>query len=117
MSRCAEAHANPRGANDARPTALRIIGDEGLIGKLEGKVFLVTGVSSGIGIETLKALHATGAHVFGTVRNVEKGQAVVDSILAEKIKTGGKITLIKMELDSLESVRAGAKSFYSRARF
>jgi hypothetical protein len=72
MLRYAEAHANPQGANDARPTALQIIEDEGLIGKLEGKVFSVTGVSSGIGIETLKALHATGAHVFGTVRDVEK---------------------------------------------
>jgi hypothetical protein len=69
----AEAHANPQGANDARHTALQIIEDEGLIGKLEGKVFFVTGVSSSIGIETLKALHATGAHVFGTVRDVEKG--------------------------------------------
>ena len=100
MSRYAETHANPQGANNARPTALQIIEDEGLIRKLEGKVFFVTGVSSGIGIETLKALHATGAHVFGTVRDVGKGQAAVDSILAEKVKTGGKITLTKMELDS-----------------
>jgi len=99
------------------PALLQIVEDEGLVGKLEGKVNFITGVSSGIDIETLKALHATGAHVFGTVRNVEGGQAVVDSILVEKIKTGGKITLIKMELDSLASVRAGAQDFYSRARF
>ncbi|OCL05058.1 short-chain dehydrogenase [Glonium stellatum] len=116
MSRYAESHANPQGADDARPTALQIIEDEGLIGKLGDKVFLVTGVSSGIGIETLKALHATGAHVFGTVRDVEKGQAVVDSILAEKIKSGGKITLIKMELDSLASVRAGAQDFLQQSK-
>ena len=58
--------------NDARPTALQIIEDEGLIGKLEGKAFFVTGVSSGIGIETLKALHATGAHAFGTVCDVRR---------------------------------------------
>jgi NAD(P)-dependent dehydrogenase (short-subunit alcohol dehydrogenase family) len=116
MSRYAEAHANPQGANDARPTALQIIEDEGLIGKLEGKFFFVIGVSSGIGIETLKALHATGAHVFSTVRDVWKGQAAVDSILAEKVKTGGKITLIKMELDSLASVRAGAQGFLQRSK-
>jgi len=70
----------------------------------------------GIGNETLKALHATGAHVFSTVRDVEKGQAAVDSILAEKIKTGGKITLIKMELDSLASVRAGAQDFLQQSK-
>ena len=70
----------------------------------------------GIGIETLKALHATGAHVFGTIRDVEKGQAVVDSILAEKIKTGGKITLIEMELDSLASVRVGAQDYLQQSK-
>lgn len=91
MSRYAEAHTNPQGAYDARPTALQIIEDEGLIGKLEGKVFSVTRVSSGIGIETLKALHAASAHVFGTVRDVEKGQAAMDSILAEKIKLAVKL--------------------------
>jgi hypothetical protein len=76
MSRYAEVHkpANLRGPGDARPTALQIIDDEGLRGKLSDKVFLVTGVSSGIGIETLKALHATGAHIYGTVRNMPKGQ-------------------------------------------
>ena len=47
----------------------------------------------------------------GIVRNVENGQAVVDSILAGKITTGGKITLIKWELDSLVSVLAGAQDF------
>ena len=36
----------------------------------------MTGVSSGIGIETMRALYATGAHVFGTVRNMEKGMPV-----------------------------------------
>ena len=76
MSRYAEAHQDPHGPGDARPTALQIVEDEGLIGKLSGKVFLVTGVSSGIGIETMRALYATGGHVFGTVRNLEKGEVV-----------------------------------------
>ena len=52
MSRYAEAHkiANLAGAGDARPVALQVIEDEGLTGKLSDKVFLITGVSSGIGI-------------------------------------------------------------------
>lgn len=76
MSRYADAHKNTQGPGDARPTALQIVQDEGLIGKLTDKVFVVTGVSSGIGIETLRALYATGAHVFGTARDVSKGEAV-----------------------------------------
>ncbi|KAH6908807.1 hypothetical protein BKA70DRAFT_1222394 [Coprinopsis sp. MPI-PUGE-AT-0042] len=117
MSRYGEAHKheNLRGAGDARPTALQIIEDEGLIGKLSDKVFLVTGVSSGIGIETLRALHATGTHVYGTVRNVAKGQKVVNEILAEKREGGGEIDLIELELDSFESVRKGAQDFLSKS--
>lgn len=74
MSRYAEAHKTPGGPGDARPTALQVVEDEGFIGKLTDKVFLVTGVSSGIGVETMRALYATGGHVFGTVRNLEKGR-------------------------------------------
>lgn len=68
MSRYAEAHETRTGPGDARPTALQILEDESLVGKLTDKVFLVTGTSSGIGIETLRALYATGGHVIGTVR-------------------------------------------------
>lgn len=68
MSRYAKAHEKTQGPGDARPTALQIVEDEGLIGKLTDMVFLVTGVSSGIGVETMRALYATGGHVFGTVR-------------------------------------------------
>ncbi|KAI6899553.1 hypothetical protein D0869_13417 [Hortaea werneckii] len=106
MSRYAEAHKTRTGPGDARPTALQVVEDEGLIGKLTDKVFLVTGTSSGIGIETLRALYATGAHVIGTVRNMTKGQQVVDEI--QETMKGGKITLIEMEMDSLASIKKGA---------
>jgi hypothetical protein len=56
-------HATPRGANDARPTALRIINDENLEGKWADKVILITGGSAFVGAETARALHATGATV------------------------------------------------------
>lgn len=117
MSRYAEAHkvVNLGGAGDARPTALQVIEDEGLVGKLTDKVFLITGVSSGIGIETLRALHTTGAHVFGTVRSLSKGQKVVDDILSEAHPSGGKITLIDVSLDSLASVRSGVADFLQKS--
>ena len=57
-SRWASAHENTRGAGDARPTALQIVEDEGLRGKLTDKVILITGCSSGLGVETVHdALH------------------------------------------------------------
>ncbi|KAF7194227.1 Oxidoreductase calI, partial [Pseudocercospora fuligena] len=115
MSRYAQAHvpANTKGPGDARPTAIHIVQDEGLTGKLNDKVFVVTGVSSGIGIETMRALYSTGGHVFGTVRNIPKGQAVVDEITSST--KGGKITLIEMSMDDLASVKKGAEEILSKA--
>lgn len=38
MSRYAETFKNPSGAGDARPTAMQIVEDEGLVGNLKDKV-------------------------------------------------------------------------------
>ncbi|GFG20153.1 dehydrogenase/reductase SDR family member on chromosome X [Aspergillus udagawae] len=50
MSRYAAAHASPEGPGDSRPTALQVVKDEGMEGKLEGKVIVITGTSSGIAL-------------------------------------------------------------------
>lgn len=115
-TRYAAVHAweKVNGPGDDRPTALQIIKDEGLVNALTDKTIIITGVSSGIGIETLRAFHATGAHCFGTVRSLSKGQAVVDEILASN-PNGGKIDLIEMELSSLDSVRKGATEFLEKS--
>jgi NAD(P)-dependent dehydrogenase (short-subunit alcohol dehydrogenase family) len=109
MSRYVAAHANPQGAGDSRPTAMQIVRDEDLVGKLTDKVMVITGGSAGIGVETARAFHATGAKLFLTVRDIAKGQKVVDSITAGDPTNKAEINLIKMELDSLDSIRAGAK--------
>ena len=114
MSRYAAVHVEPRGAGGARPTAMQIVHDEGLVGRLAGKVMLITGGSAGIGAETARAFHATGVRVLLTVRNLEKGQQVVDSILSDNKSSKAEIILIKMELNSLDSVRAGAQQIFSR---
>jgi NADP-dependent 3-hydroxy acid dehydrogenase YdfG len=109
MSRYAAAHAKPNGAGDARPTALQIVKDEGLYNKLQDKVMLVTGCSSGIGVETLRALHSTGAIVIGTARDVEKAEQVMNSIYSKDTEILSKMHIVKMELDSFESIKAGVK--------
>lgn len=107
-----EAHklSNLRGPGDARPTALQIIKDEGLEGKMTDIVFIVTGASAGIGVETGRALAATGGKVFLTARDLKKGEAACSSFL--KL---GRVELLEMDNNSLSSVRAAAKAFLSKS--
>jgi NAD(P)-dependent dehydrogenase (short-subunit alcohol dehydrogenase family) len=108
-------HAVPRGANDARPTALRIINDENLEGKWADKTILVTGGSAFIGAETVRALHATGATVYMTVRDKERGQKAIDDIFKSDPTSKAPIHMITMNLDDLKSVHQGAEEFLKQS--
>ncbi|EHL01877.1 putative Short-chain dehydrogenase TIC 32, chloroplastic [Glarea lozoyensis 74030] len=110
MSRYAEAHKNPAGPGDARPTALQIIKDEGVEGKLVGKVIVITGTSSGIGIETARALALTGARLFLVARDLGKAEKALEGIY-----TPGKDELIEMDNTSLGSVRTAAKTILEKS--
>ncbi|KGQ01879.1 hypothetical protein PAAG_11267 [Paracoccidioides lutzii Pb01] len=76
--------------------------------KLEGKRVAISGVSSGIGVETVRAIAATGATLYLTARE-------------EKIKTSlrkvvkpDRIHLVQMDWASLESVRNVAKEILEK---
>ena len=97
------AHANPQGAGDARPTALQIIRDEGVEGKLGGKVIVVTGATSGIGLETARALSATGATLFLTARNLIMAETALAGIVE-----AGRVSLVEMDNNSFASIQAAA---------
>ncbi|KAF7550021.1 hypothetical protein G7Z17_g5995 [Cylindrodendrum hubeiense] len=109
MSRYSTSHVNPNGPGDARPTALQIIKDEGVEGKLKGKVIVITGTSSGIGIETVRALSATGATLYLTARNLAKAKSALADIIDPE-----RMELVEMDQESLESVRAAAKVILSK---
>jgi NADP-dependent 3-hydroxy acid dehydrogenase YdfG len=107
MSRYDETHANPNGPGDARPTALQIIKDENLENKLIGEVIVITGTSSGIGIETTRALAATGATLFLTARNIAKAQNALAGIFDPS-----RMTIVEMDQEKLASVRAAAATIW-----
>lgn len=108
----ADAHTKPSGPGDARPTALQIVKDCDAVGKLKGKTVLITGCSSGIGIETARALYAAGATLFLTARDMSKLEEVIEEIVASSNPGDApRPQGIEMRLDSLASVRKGAEEF------
>ncbi|RBR11241.1 uncharacterized protein FIESC28_09125 [Fusarium coffeatum] len=117
MSRYADVHVNPQGPGDARPTALQIVKDEGLIGKLTDKVILITGGNSGIGLETAKVLRATGATIYITARDSDKIEKAIEEIKSyPEAKSEAPVYGIELRLDSFTSVRAAAKDFLEKEK-
>lgn len=107
---------NVQGPGDSRPTAAQIIKDQGLIDSPEwvGRVVLITGVSpGGLGLETAKAIHLTGADVYITTRNLAKGKEIAEEIRADG--KPGRVDVVQLELDSLDSVRAAAAEFLQKS--
>jgi WW domain-containing oxidoreductase len=76
---------------------------------LSGKLALVTGVNSGIGFETLRALTQHGAHVIGTARTLAKASEAAGRIV-------GPVTPLACELESAESIRACAAAVAALGR-
>ena len=55
------------------------------MGKLEGKVVVITGANSGIGLASAKRFAAEGAQVFMTGRRVRELEAAVAEVRSESV--------------------------------
>jgi NAD(P)-dependent dehydrogenase (short-subunit alcohol dehydrogenase family) len=103
-------HQSPKGPGDGRPTAHQIIENDQLQGKWSDKTILITGCSSGIGIETARALIETGATLYLTARDLNKAKSALGSILEND-----RAHLLELDLNSLASVRKCADTFLARS--
>jgi NAD(P)-dependent dehydrogenase (short-subunit alcohol dehydrogenase family) len=102
-------HAEPTGPDDARPTALQIIKDNGLEGKLAGKVAVLTGSSSGIGVETARALSETGLRLILPVRSLDKAREALKDFFDPD-----RMEFVNIDHSSLDSVREAAKAILTK---
>ena len=87
--------------------------DEVLAGiDLQGRRFLVTGASGGLGLETSRSLAAKGAIVVMAARDQVKNETAAAGIRAAH--PDAKLESLILDLGSLTSVRAAAAEFMSR---
>ena len=83
---------------------------------LHGKRVLVTGVSSGIGVETARALAAHGANVIGAARDLAKAEAAGKEVHKAAKDANGTFELVQLDLGNLASVRACADTLLAQGR-
>jgi NAD(P)-dependent dehydrogenase (short-subunit alcohol dehydrogenase family) len=93
---------------DARTQA----GDVVRGGDLKGRTAIVTGASSGLGVETVRALASAGARVIMPVRSREAGEKAAAEIRAST--KNNAVEIADLDLGNYASVRAFAESFVKR---
>jgi NAD(P)-dependent dehydrogenase (short-subunit alcohol dehydrogenase family) len=79
------------------------------LARLDGRICLITGATSGIGLETAAGLAALGAHVVMVGRDRERGEQARKGVIE---KTGNdRVDLLLADLSSVAGVRALAREF------
>ncbi len=74
---------------------------------LTGKVAVVTGANSGLGLESSRALAGAGAHVVMAARNQDKAKVAYEDIL--ETHPAASLEIVELDLGSLASTKAAAR--------
>ncbi|MGH4036430.1 MAG: SDR family oxidoreductase [Sphaerochaeta sp.] len=83
------------------------------IKSLDGKIFIITGATSGTGFEATKILLSKGAKVVMLNRNIEKSKKVI-SILKKELGESIKLSFIHIDLGDLSSVKKASEEILKK---
>ncbi|KAI3393228.1 hypothetical protein diail_4555 [Diaporthe ilicicola] len=82
----------------------------------DGRVFIVTGGNSGIGLALVKLLYPTGAKIYLACRSEERARAAIKEVVDQPASTGkteqhGSLEYLHLDLNDLTTIKASAASF------
>eukprot|EP00386_Alphamonas_edax_P005362 GDKI01017222.1.p1 GENE.GDKI01017222.1~~GDKI01017222.1.p1 ORF type:complete len:342 (-),score=77.27 GDKI01017222.1:27-1016(-) len=80
--------------------------------RISGRVFIVTGASAGIGLETVRVLASKGGHVIMACRGGQKAEEAYKSVV--RTTPNGKVELMECDLASFESIRLFVEKFKAK---
>ena len=75
---------------------------------LEGKTIVITGTTSGIGLETFKHLVALGANIVVGVRNIKKAEEHIKSL--NNLAETQKVSVFQLDLEDISSIKTFASN-------
>ncbi|KKP06693.1 hypothetical protein THAR02_01182 [Trichoderma harzianum] len=81
---------------------------------LGGKVYLITGGTSGIGFILAKTLYAKNAKVYITSRSAASGEKAISEIKESAASSHGELHYLVMDLGDLQTVVPAVKSFLAQ---
>ncbi|KAI1354862.1 retinol dehydrogenase 12 [Xylaria sp. FL0043] len=80
----------------------------------KGKVFIVTGATSGLGLELSNILYAHNAKVYIAARSEDKAKKTIEDIKLSNPKSTGEVIFLHLDLDNLTTIKKSADQFLGR---
>lgn len=84
------------------------------ISSQDGKVFLITGGTSGIGYEVAKILYSKNARVYIAGRSADKATKALSEIRAAAPASTGTVNFLHLALDDLTTIKSTVDAFMSK---
>ena len=80
------------------------------------QVFIVTGVTSGIGKELAEILYSPHAIVYVAARSAEKANAMIETLKSKHRSSKGDLIFLKLDLDDLTTIKSSAEEFLRKEK-
>ncbi|KAK6583361.1 hypothetical protein PZA11_004437 [Diplocarpon coronariae] len=79
-----------------------------------GKVFVVTGSSSGLGKDLAEILYAHNAKIYVAARSEDKARRAIDEITSKYPDSKGGLGYLHLDLNDLTTIKASAEAFLAQ---